>query len=104
MINSPIARRMIAIFNAYSTDCDPDDAYAITDADILSHDLAITRCNMLDDTATLHLALDDELLDLTLIAIYDRDSLHIRHMILDADSTAATIDRLDFYNSTIDRD
>ena len=92
---------MIAIFNAYATDCDPDDAYALTDADILDHTLAITRCNMLDDTATLNIQLDDELADITLIAIYDRDSLNIRHMILDADSTTATIDRIDFYQTAL---
>lgn len=101
MIKTPIALRMIAIFNAYATDCDPDDAYSLTDDDILDHTLAITPCNIIDDTATLHLTLNDELRDLTMIAIYDRDSLDIRHMIFDADSTIATIDRIDFYQTAL---
>lgn len=96
---SPLARRMIDTFNAYATDCDPDDAYELTNDAILDHDLTITRCDFNDHAAMLHLTLDDELHDLLLFATFDRDSMHLSHMTIIADATATPIDRIDFYQT-----
>jgi hypothetical protein len=102
MINEPIAQRMIAIFNSYATDCDPDDAYELRDDDIIAHTLTLARADLLTDAAILHFDLDDELHELTLIATYDRDSLQLDSMTLYTDSTATPIDRLDFYQNLLD--
>ena len=90
MTNS-IEPRMIAAFNTYATDCDPDDAYELIDADILDRTLTIARADTFDDIAILNLQLNDELHELTLIAIFDRDTLAIRAMTLHSDNTITPI-------------
>jgi hypothetical protein len=83
-ITEPIANRMLDRFELHP------DAMPIRDI-ILDYTLTISDADMLTDCATLHLTLDDELHHILLIAIFDRDDLHIDTLILNADSTTRII-------------
>jgi len=84
MITSNIANRMLDAFELHP------DAMPIRDM-ILDHTLTITRADISADIAILHLDIDDELHELTLIAIFDRDDLNIQTLILNSDSTTRII-------------
>jgi hypothetical protein len=49
------------------------------------------RCDLTDDMTMMHLALNDELHDLALIAIHDRDTNELTSLILNSDATTMII-------------
>ena len=77
-------------FDRFNADRDADEFFAIRDI-ITDTTICSMRCDLLTDIATIHLDLDDELHDMTLIAIYDRDSLELHTLILNADTDTQII-------------
>lgn len=89
----PILDIALDAFNAFDRDQNPDAFIDIRSMmlDLSDHTLTIARCNELDDCAIIHLDLDDELAELTMIAIFDRSTNELRSLILDSDSTTMII-------------
>lgn len=77
-------------FDAHASRLDSDSPIAIRDM-ILDQTLTIARCDAFDDCAILHLDLDDELHEITLIAIYDRADLELRSLTLHSDCDISPI-------------
>lgn len=83
----PIAPRMLDALDAYDA-FQNEHSIAIRSCllDLTDYTLTIARCDAFDDCAILNLDLDDELPELTLIAIFDRESLTMRRLILHCDT------------------
>lgn len=89
MTNKPtrsITDRMLDAFDAFATELELPLRDLITRTELTTMPL-----NSLDDIAILRCELNDDLRELELIAIFDRDSTFIRNIMLNSDSTLATI-------------
>lgn len=86
---NPIIDIALDAFDTFNRTLD-DDATPIRDytTRISSYTM---RCDLTDDMTMIHLDLDDELHDLSLIAIHDRDTNELTSLILHADATTETI-------------
>lgn len=86
---------MIDIFNEFNRSYEPDDE-PLDLRDILTHATLDThRLDLLDDIAILRCDLDDELHHLTLIMIYERDSMTIRSFLAHSDTSTIMIENAD---------
>lgn len=83
----PIIDLALDAFDAYDASIN-DHPIAIRSMmlDLSDYTLTIARADAFDDIAIINLDLDDELHELTMIAIFDRDDLTIRRLTLHADT------------------
>lgn len=85
MTNTSILDIALDALDARDRDMNPDSPIAIRDMMIRASCYTM-RADLFDDMTMIHLDLDDEMHELALIAIHDRDTNELRKLILHSDS------------------